>query len=126
GMAVSVAMVSTTLGAVAGPNLVTPLGYFARMIGVPELAGPFILAAVAYLAAGLILFIFLRPDPLLVAQQIAIEEKDSVPEEKQVKTIDRIGVIVGALVLILSHVIMVAIMTMKPGATHDYGKALKR
>jgi len=124
GMAVSVAMVSTTLGAVAGPNLVTPLGYFARMIGVPELAGPFILAAVAYLAAGLILFIFLRPDPLLVAQQIAIEEKDSVPEEIQVKTIDRIGVIVGALVLILSHVIMVAIMTMTPVHMQDHGTGL--
>lgn len=124
GMAVSVAMVSTTLGAVAGPNLVTPLGYFARMIGVPELAGPFILAAVAYLAAGLILFIFLRPDPLLVAQQIAIEEKDSVLEEIQVKTIDRIGVIVGALVLILSHVIMVAIMTMTPVHMQDHGTGL--
>src|SRR5690625_3911794 len=124
GMAVSVAMVSTTLGAVAGPNLVTPLGYFARMIGVQELAVPFILAAVAYLAAGLILCIFLRPEPLLLAQQIAIEDQDSAPDAIQVKTIDRIGVIVGALVLILSHVIMVAIMTMTPVHMQDHGTGL--
>lgn len=52
--AISIAMVSTTLGAVAGPNLVTPMGKFALTLGIPALAGPFILAAVAYLIAGLI------------------------------------------------------------------------
>ncbi|CAM04122.1 MFS transporter [Saccharopolyspora erythraea] len=45
GTAISLAMVATTLGAVAGPNLVEPLGALA--IGVPALAGPFLLAAVA-------------------------------------------------------------------------------
>lgn len=56
--AISIAMVSTTLGAVAGPNLVTPMGKFALTLGIPALAGPFILAAVAYLIAGLIFSIF--------------------------------------------------------------------
>src|SRR5699024_7155207 len=37
---------------------------------------------------------------------------------------DRIGVIVGALVLILSHVIMVAIMTMTPVHMQDHGTGL--
>src|SRR3954463_3942565 len=46
--AVSVAMVATTLGAVAGPNLVEPLGHLAAELGIPALAGPFLLAAVAY------------------------------------------------------------------------------
>ena len=57
-------MVSTTVGAVAGPNLVQPLGGLAADLGIPALAGPFMLAAVAYLAAGVALFAFLRPDPL--------------------------------------------------------------
>ena len=35
-------MVSTTFGAVAGPNLVEVMGTFATSIGVPALAGPFI------------------------------------------------------------------------------------
>src|SRR3990167_3679649 len=55
GTAISIAMVSTTLGAVAGPNLVEPLGVLATSIGVPALAGPFLLAAVVYLAAGAVL-----------------------------------------------------------------------
>lgn len=59
--AVSMAMVSTTLGAVAGPNLVEFMGDVAIFLGVPALAGPFILAAAAYILAGLVLLFYLRP-----------------------------------------------------------------
>src|SRR5699024_7301484 len=52
GTAVSIAMFSTTFGAVAGPNLVEIMGDFALSIGVPELAGPFILSAIAFIIAG--------------------------------------------------------------------------
>ncbi|MDE2582970.1 MAG: hypothetical protein KGL52_15155, partial [Rhodospirillales bacterium] len=45
GTAVSVALVSTTVGAVAGPNLVAPMGSVAVALGIPALAGPFLLAA---------------------------------------------------------------------------------
>jgi hypothetical protein len=55
-------MVFTTFGAVAGPNLVGVMGDFALSIGVPALAGPFILGAAAYLLAGVVLFILLRPE----------------------------------------------------------------
>ncbi|MDF2566508.1 MAG: transporter, partial [Massilibacillus sp.] len=49
--AISIAMVFTTFGAVAGPNLVNVMGDFALSIGVPSLAGPFILGAAAYILA---------------------------------------------------------------------------
>jgi MFS family permease len=70
GTAISVALVATTAGAVAGPNLVGPLGSVALAVGVPALAGPFLLAAVAFLAAGAVLFATLRPDPFLVARHL--------------------------------------------------------
>lgn len=127
--AVSIAMVSTTLGAVAGPNMVTPMGKVAEMISIPPLAGPFILAAVAYSLAGLTLFFFLKPDPFLVAK--ALEEKrqnEKVSSENQVEISEpvyhRAGVIVGAFVLVLSHVVMVAIMTMTPVHMQDHGTGL--
>ena len=47
-------MVMTTFGAVAGPNLVGVMGRFAHSIGIPELAGPFILSATAFILAGLV------------------------------------------------------------------------
>lgn len=61
-------MVMTTFGAVAGPNLVDVMGKFASIIGVPPLAGPFILSAAAFILAGLVLYILLRPDPLEIAK----------------------------------------------------------
>ena len=55
--AISITMVLTTFGAVAGPNLVGVMGRFAHSIGIPELAGPFILSAVAFILAGLVLLL---------------------------------------------------------------------
>ncbi|WP_339213682.1 MFS transporter [Solibacillus sp. FSL W8-0372] len=115
--AISMAMVATTIGAVAGPNLVTPTGHLAEAIGLPTLTGPFLLAAVAYLMAGFIFFFLLKPDPLLVAVAIAEkqnEEQVSTGGVNQQSTVDRLGVGVGAIVLVMSHVVMVAIMTMTP------------
>ena len=37
--AISIAMVSTTIGAVAGPNLVTPMGNFAMTLGSTGFSG---------------------------------------------------------------------------------------
>jgi len=68
--AVSTVLVATTLGGVLGPNLSAPTGNFARLIGVPYLAGPFLLAAVAYTAAATVLATSLRPDPLLLARAL--------------------------------------------------------
>ncbi|CKF40996.1 multidrug resistance protein [Streptococcus pneumoniae] len=53
--AISITMVMTTFGAVAGPNLVGVMGRFAHSIGIPELAGPFILSAAAFILAGFLL-----------------------------------------------------------------------
>lgn len=78
--AVTITMVFTTFGAVAGPSLVNVMGDFALSIGVPSLAGPFILAAAAYMLAGVVLFIMLRPDPLVIAR--TIEAANEEPGDK--------------------------------------------
>ncbi|MEL7978053.1 MFS transporter [Isoptericola sp. F-RaC21] len=127
--AVSVAMVSTTLGAVAGPNLVEPLGGLATSLGLPALAGPFLLAAVAFLAAGGTLFAFLRPDPFLVAKDLARADDAAAARPPDDDAGPRravpAGVVVGATVMVLTQVAMVAIMTMTPvhmrGHGHDLG-----
>src|SRR5690625_3826471 len=85
GSAVSIAMFSTTFGAVAGPNLVEVMGDFALSLGVPALAGPFILSATAFIMAGLFLFVFLRPDPFIIGLKINENNRKTVsnklPEE---------------------------------------------
>ena len=126
--AVSIAMVSTTFGAVAGPNLVEVMGDFALSVGVPALSGPFILAAAAYIVAGLILLFFLRPDPFVVARAIALAEhqaKTSSPDYvEEALVTDKRGIGVAALIMVLTQMVMVAIMTMTPVHMGSHGHGL--
>lgn len=113
--AISTTMVMTTFGAVAGPNLISTMGNVAESLHMPALAGPFILSMFAYLLAGLTLFLMLRPDPLQIAKQLEQNQPSSqamVMDFSQAQRKD--GIFVGATVMILTQVVMVAIMTMTP------------
>ncbi|MCC3290884.1 MFS transporter [Arthrobacter sp. zg-Y1110] len=115
GQAISIAMVSTTFGAVAGPNLVTPMGRFAEDLGIPALAGPFLLAGAAFLAAGVVLLVLLRPDPFFLARRLEDRTADTVPGDVGAPAArPGVGVYVGAAVMVLTQIAMVAIMTMTP------------
>ncbi|USL45312.1 MFS transporter [Priestia megaterium] len=126
--AVSMAMVFTTFGAVAGPNLVNVMGHFALSIGVPALAGPFILAAAAYILAGLVFFIMLHPDPLLIARAIEANKQKRDTQQNLTNTeqsTNKKGVAVGATVMVLTQIVMVAIMTMTPVHMGHHGHGLR-
>lgn len=125
--AISITMVFTTFGAVAGPNLVNVMGDFALSIGVPSLAGPFILSAAAFILAGLVLFIMLRPDPLVIARTIEMSNQESNRIEHSTdtdKTENKRGIIVGATIMVLTQIVMVAIMTMTPVHMRHHGHDL--
>jgi len=125
--AISIAMVSTTFGAVAGPNLVGPMGKFAVSIGVPALAGPFILSATAFILAGLFLFIMLNPDPLLLAKIIESNKSQKVDVVHSTQTESmkaKRGIAVGATTMVLTQIVMVAIMTMTPIHMKHHGHGL--
>ncbi|MEN1986307.1 MFS transporter [Paenibacillus sp. ES5-4] len=126
---ISMAMVFTTFGAVAGPNLVNVTGKFATSLGAPALTGPFMLAAAAYILAGVILLIFLRPDPFIVAKAIAeVELKGQTGEKNYVKEvrIHKKGIIIGASVMVLTQIVMIAIMTMTPVHMEHHGHDLSK
>ena len=125
--AISIAMVSTTLGAVAGPNMVDVTGEFATSIGVPALAGPFILAAAAFILAGMVFLILLRPDPFVVSKAIIKAQSDlsqSAVTQTNPGKMNTRGLIVGATVMILTQIVMVAIMTMTPIHMKHHGHSL--
>ncbi|MCY8939587.1 MFS transporter [Peribacillus frigoritolerans] len=125
--AISITMVFTTFGAVAGPNLVNVMGDFALSIGVPSLAGPFILSAAAFILAGLVLFVLLRPDPLVIARTIEASKQESNRLEYSADTeqmVNKRGIIVGAAIMVLTQIVMVAIMTMTPVHMTHHGHDL--
>ncbi|MEV7809298.1 MFS transporter [Streptomyces flaveolus] len=124
--AVATVLVATTLGGVAGPNLAAPTGTLAERLGVPNLAGPFMLSGAAYTLAALVLALWLRPDPLLLARTVAEAEEADATSHPAVSEVvgrgeERGGVVLGALVMVLSQLVMVAIMTMTPVHMHDHG-----
>ncbi len=127
GRALSTVMVATTLGAVVGPNLVERLGALARSLGIPELSGPFLLAAAAYASAALVLWLLLRPDPLLTALAREAGVEDVAVKGDEGADGDRRMLLLGATVMVLSQLVMVAIMTMTPihmiGHGHSVGAA---
>lgn len=146
--AVSVALVSTTLGAVAGPVAVEPMGMIAEALGLPSLTGAFVLAAVAYALAGIVLFVFLRPDPFLIARSLSAAGEgladddppqggdahrgDNASAQKASKLgySGRIavrvgaGAYLGAVVMLVTQMVMIAVMTMTPVHMQDHGLGL--
>ena len=68
GRDLSLVMWAVTPGAVAGPLLLAPSSALAGMLGLPALSGPYLIATLGLLGAVLVLFLGLRPDPLLTAR----------------------------------------------------------
>jgi MFS family permease len=117
--ALSVVLWATTFGAVLGPNLVGPAGRMAEAWGLPSLTGPFVVTVGVALAAALVLWTFLRPDPLLLARTEAGEPSTGPRRRtswRRVRELARIHPGIGAAVLAMSasHAVMVAVMVMTP------------
>jgi MFS family permease len=96
GSDLSMVVWATTVGAVLGPNLIGPGVAAADLLGVPELAGPYLLSAAGFAAAAAVLAIGLRPDPLLVARSHAADA-DAAAAAVAVGAMER-GLVVPAVV----------------------------
>lgn len=111
---------ATTIGAVAGPNLVGPGANLAEAFGLVPLAGPFVFSFFSFATGALIVALFLRPDPL-ENQFSATAVKRSLKAALPLMT----GVTKGAIAAIgASHAIMVAVMSLTPVHMADHGLSL--
>ncbi len=110
-----------TLGNVLGPNLGLPGQALHRATGLTVFAGAFLIAAVCLALAGLVIFLWLRPDPLAgrTASGPVVKEaatRGRFPRVRlllaEVRTNRRARAAAGAVVI--AQVIMVVVMTMTP------------
>ncbi|MBB4932844.1 MFS family permease [Lipingzhangella halophila] len=136
GRAISTVLVATTLGAVAGPNLTEATQGLGYIVGAPALAGPFVLAAAAYGLAALVLWGFLRPDPLLHARNMALTPaaagvpagagaSEAAPASpRPVPGRFNPGIALGGAAMVLTQIVMLAIMTMTPIHMQAHGHGL--
>lgn len=127
GRDLSLVVWATTLGAVIGPNLIAPGETLGLWLGMPHLAGPFLFTIAAQLSSTLVFWFGLRPDPLIVARDIA--GLDSRRKSASVK--DALGVVrefplagYAVLTIALSHMVMVSVMSMTPAHLNAEGHSL--
>jgi len=115
-----------TIGAVAGPNTIAPAGAMAEWLGLPALAGTYLLSIVFIGAAMLIAYVFLRPEPYSLAHPsaTAAHADGSVPSPT-VMLLRRPSVLVALVSLVASQVVMVLVMTMTPLHLIDHGHGLE-
>jgi MFS family permease len=109
---------ATTIGSVAGPNLAQAADDSVARFGAVQYSGPFAFSAVAFLVAGLLVFVLLRPDPLLTARSLASASTPVAPKvglaaaarEVLASPAARLGVAAVA----MGHLVMVGVMAMTP------------
>lgn len=120
---------ATTVGAVAGPNLTRPGAALADAVGVPALAGPLLITAVAALIAAALLIVGLRPDPLLTARRQALATASagvSVPDRRGALAVIAASpaAVAGLAGLVTGHGVMVAVMSLTPVHLQHEGASL--
>ena len=123
---------ATTIGAVLGPNLAGPGEPVAEWLGIPALTGPYVFSLLGLVLGAILLFAFLRPDPLLLARERAAAVATE-PLERQHGSVVRgwrtllthPGALLGLVTMALGHTVMVSVMVMTPLHMHHGGANLR-
>jgi MFS family permease len=124
GRDLSLVVWATTVGAVSGPNLITPGEFLGGLLGLPELSGPFVLTTIAQASAAILYFSALRPDPLLLAQERAASAARSGKPGAADVPDNRVMMVTAIVSIALSHATMVAVMAMTPVHLVHHGASL--
>ncbi len=114
-----------TFGAVLAPNLIGVLGRFAESLGLDSNAGGFLLAALLFGLSSVVIWFFMRPDPLVVSGGVdpnASVKKQAVPFTEAVRIawanpLSRLAFVA----LVVSQAVMVMVMAMTPLHMEDHG-----
>lgn len=105
----------STIGAVAGPNLMEPSGKLAELFDLPVLVGPYLISAVTLFLAALVVIIFLRPDPYLVISSVQSIKSAKGSTKRALSHIrQNPSALFAILSIAIGHVAMVSVMVMTP------------
>jgi MFS family permease len=116
GATMGIVLSATAISTITGPLLLAPTGHLAGALGLPVLVGPFLLAATAFTLAATVTAVALRPDPLIVARQLAPRpETATAPSPGPiVSTLTQARVGRGLAALFIANLVMLGIMTAAP------------
>lgn len=111
----SIVVWGSTIGAVTGPNLMQPSGNIAEYFGLPRLVGPYMVSATTFTLASIVILMFLRPDPYLVANSQTIATGKKVSTKQALSHIRQNPRALFAIISIaIGHATMISVMVMTP------------
>lgn len=118
GRAIGSVVFATTAGAVAGPNLLSASGRVAGVLALPAATGLFLVSAISFVAAAVVLLALFRPDPVRAAAQpsggVQRPGRPLAPHS-----------IVGLATIAVANLVMVSLMAMAPVEMHAGGHDLR-
>jgi MFS family permease len=126
---------ATTLGAVLGPSLAPAAGTTVARFGIPTLAGPYFFSMLLFTLAIVLLLVFLRPDPAVVARvELGREtaEPTNAPKPGMGEALrfvaSHTAARLGVSAMAVGNVVMIGVMAMTPvhirAAGHDAAHTL--
>ncbi|MDO5712025.1 MAG: MFS transporter [Micrococcales bacterium] len=105
----------STVGAVAGPNLIGVGESVSGALGIPALSGIFVIAAAGMLVAMAVLWVGLRPDPYLVATSGHTGSPAHAGFRAGLRSLlDRPQARAAFIAILGAHAVMVGVMSMTP------------
>ncbi len=118
GRALSLVVWATTIGSVLGPNLAAPGADLGTALGLPALAGAFVVSAVVFGVVGVGLVALLRPDPLLLARRTGGGTGAPPPRTATRTALRAVWATpsgrLGLVSVVVAHSVMVGVMVMTP------------
>jgi MFS family permease len=121
--AISLVVLGGTVGSIAGPSLIDLTTNLANRVGLPALSGPWFAAGILLTLALMVINFFLRPDPQVIATQLAASGPNQPLHDERGRTFQEIlkypsaRLAIGAMVF--GNSVMVLVMTVT--AVHMYG-----
>jgi MFS family permease len=124
--AMSTVVWAGTAGAVVGPLLLEPAQHAAPGVGLPPVAGAFLLVTVATIGATLAIGRFRAGGPRTRASYDASPHDERTGASAGRRTVRRpMPVRLGAAAMVVAQVVMVAVMTAVPVHAHHHGHGLQ-
>ena len=118
GRALSLVVWATTVGSVLGPNLAAPGADLGTALGLPALAGAFVVSAVVFAVVAVVLLTLLRPDPLLLARRTGGGTGAPPPRTATGTALRAVWATpsgrLGLVSVVVAHSVMVGVMVMTP------------
>ena len=121
--AMGVIVFGSTIGSIAGPNLMGPVVWVGALVGLPPVGSAFLISVWGYGLAAVLVQLFLRPDPLAIARRLEGGAVTRRPGRRRpaAEILADGHVRLSFATLMLSQFVMIATTSTSPVYLHDNG-----